>query len=88
MATHLARPERDAPRGFIDAVTDRRFWRFAPLSASVVGTAFAIQGLWAARWLVDIEGYGSDQLLHELLAMGVGLTLEHDRITLMHILRA
>ena len=66
---------RDAPRGFIDAVTDRRFWRFAPLSASVVGTAFAIQGLWAARWLVDIEGYGSDQLLHELLAMGVGLTL-------------
>ncbi len=66
---------RDAPRGFTDAVTDRRFWRFAPLSASVVGTAFAIQGLWAARWLVDIEGYGSDQLLHELLAMGVGLTL-------------
>jgi predicted MFS family arabinose efflux permease len=66
---------RDALRGLIDAVTDRRFWRFAPLSASVVGTAFAIQGLWGARWLVDIEGYGSDQLLHELLAMGVGLTL-------------
>lgn len=66
---------RDAPRGFIDAMTDRRFLRIAPLSASVVGTAFAIHSLWAARWLVDIDRLAPGQVLQNLLAMGVGLTL-------------
>lgn len=62
-------------RGFIDAVTDKRFIRLAPLSASVIGGAFAIQGLWAARWLVDVDGFQPDTVLDELLVMGIGLTI-------------
>jgi predicted MFS family arabinose efflux permease len=66
---------KDALNGFIVAVTDRRFLRVAPLSASVVGSAFAIQGLWAARWLTDIDGYRPNGVLRNLFAMGVGLTI-------------
>lgn len=61
--------------GFVDAITDRRFLRLAPLSASVVGTSFAVHGLWAARWFADIEHFTPAQVLHGLLAMGVGLTV-------------
>lgn len=72
-------PATDQPghslRGFVDAITDRRFLRLAPLSASVVGTSFAVHGLWAARWFVDIEHYTTPQILRGLLAMGVGLTV-------------
>ena len=32
---------------------DPRFWRLAPLSASCIGTAWALQGLWAAQWLKE-----------------------------------
>ncbi len=46
----------------------------SPLSASVVGTAFAVGGLWAARWMTDIERLRPAQVAHELLAMGAGLT--------------
>jgi hypothetical protein len=66
---------RDALQGFISAVTDRRFLRVAPLSASVVGTSFALHGLWAARWLRDVDRFAPDGVLDGLLAMGAGLTL-------------
>lgn len=59
--------------GFADVLNDRRFLQLAPLSAAVVGSAFAIQGLWAARWLVDVDGFGPRSVLDELLAMGAGL---------------
>jgi predicted MFS family arabinose efflux permease len=61
--------------GLIEVVVDRRFLRIAPLSASVIGSAFAIQGLWAARWLVDVDGFDPATVLDVLLAMGVGLTV-------------
>ena len=73
MAVGLRR--RDGLQGFIDAVTDRRFLRVAPLSASVVGTSFAVHGLWAARWLKDVDLFTPDGVLAGLLAMGAGLTL-------------
>jgi predicted MFS family arabinose efflux permease len=66
---------RDALQGFISAVTDRRFLRVAPLSASVVGTSFAVHGLWAARWLRDVDGFAASDVLEGLLAMGAGLSL-------------
>jgi predicted MFS family arabinose efflux permease len=61
--------------GLKDVATDRRLLRMAPLSASVVGAAFAIQGLWAARWLTDVDLFAPGQVVLELLAMGAGLTL-------------
>jgi predicted MFS family arabinose efflux permease len=66
---------RDAFGDLAGTLTDRRFLRIAPLSAAVVGSAFAIQGLWAARWLTDIDRFAPHQVLDDLLAMGVGLTL-------------
>jgi predicted MFS family arabinose efflux permease len=66
---------RAALQGFLGAVTDRRFIRVAPLSASVVGTSFAVHGLWAARWLRDVDGFAASEVRDGLLAMGAGLTL-------------
>jgi len=36
--------------------SDPRFWALVPLSATCAGTAWALQGLWAAPWLTDVEG--------------------------------
>ncbi|MFL5288758.1 MAG: MFS transporter [Rhodopila sp.] len=49
------------------------FWRLAPLSASVIGSAFAIHGLWAARWMTDVDGMAQRSVTLDLLIMGVGL---------------
>jgi hypothetical protein len=69
------RSGREVLNGFKCIATDRRLLRVAPLSASVVGTAFAIHGLWAARWLTDIDLFAPGQVVRELFAMGVGLTV-------------
>ena len=55
--------------------TDRRFWRLAPLSATSIGTAWALQGLWAAAWLTDVERFDRASLVHHLLVMAVALCL-------------
>jgi MFS family permease len=55
--------------------TDRRFWRLAPLSASSIGTAWALQGLWAAAWLTDVERFDRASLVRHLLVMAVALCL-------------
>jgi predicted MFS family arabinose efflux permease len=54
---------------------DPRFWRLAPLSATCIGTAWALQGLWAAPWLSDVEGLDRSQLLWHLLIMAIALSL-------------
>ena len=54
---------------------DPRFWRLAPLSATCIGTAWALQGLWAAPWLSDVEGLDRPELLQHLLIMAVALSL-------------
>jgi MFS family permease len=55
--------------------TDRRFWRLAPLSATSIGTAWALQGLWAAAWLTDVERFDRASLVSHLLVMAVALCL-------------
>ena len=45
---------------------DPRFWRLAPLSASCIGTAWALQGLWAAQWLTDVERLDRTSLVGHL----------------------
>jgi len=54
---------------------DPRFWCLAPLSATCIGTAWALQGLWAAPWLSDVEGLERSQLLWHLLIMAIALSL-------------
>jgi MFS family permease len=52
---------------------DRRFWRIAPLSATCVGSAWSLQGLWAAPWLTDVEGLGRESLVGQLFIMSIVL---------------
>ena len=53
---------------------DPRFWGLAPLSATCVGTAWALQGLWAAPWLTDVDGLGQADVTRHLFAMAVALS--------------
>jgi predicted MFS family arabinose efflux permease len=53
---------------------DARFWRLAPLSATSIGSAWALQGLWAAPWLADVEGLQRDDVVAHLLVMAIALS--------------
>jgi MFS family permease len=61
--------------GLWTVYTDPRFWRLAPLSATCIGTAWALQGLWAAPWLSDVEGLDRLGLLHHLFVMAIALSV-------------
>jgi MFS family permease len=61
--------------GLREIYADSRFWRLAPLSATTIGTAWALQGLWAAPWLSDVEGLDRAALVGHLLAMAVALSI-------------
>ncbi|MGZ5871778.1 MAG: MFS transporter [Bradyrhizobium sp.] len=61
--------------GLKKVYTDPRFWRLAPLSASCIGTAWALQGLWAAQWLSDVDGLDRPGVLQHLFIMAVALSV-------------
>jgi sugar phosphate permease len=50
-----------------------QFWRVAPLSAVCVGSAWALQGLWAAPWLTDVEGLDRHSLITRLFIMAISI---------------
>lgn len=54
--------------------TDSRFWRLAPLSATCAGTAWSLQGLWAAPWLTDVERLDRTSVVTHLFVMAVVLS--------------
>jgi predicted MFS family arabinose efflux permease len=72
-------PERAAPGmslpGLGDVLRDPRFWRVAPLSAGCIGTAFALQGLWAGPWLADVGGLDRNGVISDLTLMALALCL-------------
>jgi MFS family permease len=55
--------------------SDLRFWRLAPISATSAGIAWALQGLWAAPWLTDVEGLDRAGVIRHLFIMAVALTI-------------
>jgi MFS family permease len=61
--------------GLRTVYADPRFWRLAPLAATSVGTAWALQGLWAASWLTDVEGLERVALVRQLFAMAVAMSV-------------
>jgi MFS family permease len=61
--------------GLRKVYADPRFWRVAPLSASCIGTAWALQGLWAAQWFKDVEGLDRAGVVIHLFAMALALSL-------------
>ena len=68
-------PSGAVSAGLRKVYADPRFWRVAPLSAGCIGTAWALQGLWAAQWLKDVEGLDRAGVVFHLFAMAVALSL-------------
>jgi len=68
-------PSGAVAAGLKKVYADPRFWRVAPLSASCIGTAWALQGLWAAQWFKDVEGLDRAGVVFHLFAMAVALSL-------------
>lgn len=55
--------------------SDPRFLRVAPFSAACIGSAWALQSLWASAWLTDVEGFDSQSRVTQMFLMAVGLSL-------------
>jgi len=68
-------PSGAVAAGLKKVYADPRFWRVAPLSACCIGTAWALQGLWTAQWLKDVEGLDRAGVVFHLFAMAVALSL-------------
>jgi len=62
---------RSEPIGLKSIYCDPRFWRLAPLSASCIGSAWALHGLWAAPWLADVAGLDQPAVVQHLFVMAV-----------------
>lgn len=52
---------------------DQRFWQVAPISALCIGSAWALQGLWAAPWLADVALLERGAIIRHLFIMAVAL---------------
>jgi len=82
---YMAVPERVAepqiataarrPATLWSVYSDPRFLRIAPLSATCIGSAWALQSLWASAWLTDVEGLDGQNRVSHMLFMAVGLSV-------------
>jgi MFS family permease/predicted transcriptional regulator len=61
------------PLGMKTIFGNPRFLRLAPLSATCIGSAWSLQGLWAAPCLGDVEGFDRETILTYLFVMAVVL---------------
>jgi predicted MFS family arabinose efflux permease len=55
--------------------SDPRFLRIAPLSATCIGSSWAMHSLWAASWLADVEGFNRQGVINQLFTMAIGISL-------------
>jgi hypothetical protein len=53
---------------------DPRLWRLALLSGLSIGSAWALQGLWAAAWMADVVGFDRPTLVSYLFVMSLALS--------------
>ena len=68
-------PQHDSGlRGYALVFSDARFWRLAPLSGVSIGSAWALQGLWAGSWLSDVAGFDRHTLVSHLFVMSLALS--------------
>jgi predicted MFS family arabinose efflux permease len=63
------------PLTFRSIFSDPRFMRMAPLSATCIGSSWAMQSLWAASWLADVEGFDRQGVINQLFTMAIGISL-------------
>lgn len=59
--------------GLIGIYRDRVFWRVAPLAIFALGSAFALPGLWAGPWLMQVAQRDSQAVGVHLSAWAVAL---------------
>lgn len=52
--------------GVRKVMTSRQFWRYAPMVTMSIGGFMAVQGLWVARWMAEVEGLGRAQIAQQL----------------------
>jgi len=78
----LVVPERRSPpQGAATALDlktifgNPRFLRLAPLSATCIGSAWSLQGLWTAPCLADVESFDRETILTYLFVMAVVLSV-------------
>jgi predicted MFS family arabinose efflux permease len=73
-AAPTVRPSGSA-KEFKTILCNPNFLRIAPLAVSVVGTTWALQGLWAARWLADVDSYSQASVSKTLFVMACTFTV-------------
>jgi len=61
-------------RSYARVLRDARFWRLAPLSGVSIGSAWALQGLWAGSWFSDVAGFDRQTLVSHLFVMSLALS--------------
>lgn len=64
----------DSTVGVAAIARDPRFWPLAALAGLAIGTSWALQGLWAARWLADVDGLARAHVVTQLLVMALALS--------------
>jgi MFS family permease len=71
------RPPRGAssPLGMKTIFGNPHFLRLAPLSATCVGSAWSLEGLWSGPCLGDVEGFDRETVLTYLFVMAVVLSI-------------
>ncbi|MGY3488284.1 MFS family permease [Bradyrhizobium sp. USDA 4011] len=81
MLIYIVVPERviipstaSIPVALSSVFRDRRFWRIAPMSATCVGSAWSLQGLWVSPWLMDVEGIDRTTVVGQLFIMSIVLS--------------
>ncbi|MDE1936510.1 MAG: MFS transporter [Bradyrhizobium sp.] len=69
--------KRSAPSGkplsLRSIFSDPCFLRIAPLSATCIGSSWAMHSLWAASWLADVEGFDRQSVMKQLFTMAIGI---------------
>jgi sugar phosphate permease len=68
-------PKESSPLSLRCVYANSHFWRLAPLSATCVGSAWALQGLWAASWLTDVEELDRANVVTQLFVMAIALSV-------------
>lgn len=70
----IAVPSRPLAPGFRQIFADPGFRRLVPLSATTIGGAWALQGLWSGPWLRDVMRLDQASIAEHLLVMAVALS--------------
>lgn len=62
---------RDQLRGVRRVFSSARFWWIAPLGGVGMGGFFAVQGLWAVPWMMDVDARSRAEAAEVLLGMSI-----------------